>query len=265
MTLDLSGIGNDPATSEGDSHRHGDPAVAEAIVSAAGQLSAHRVLGIGAGILCHFEALARRGFETLVLDSNETRLARFRHERPFEAVCASVLALPFARGSIDCVIVPDISGEAEDLFDAVFREFRRVARFGAILGATTRDKFQGLWYRHYFPQIDSLLRSSYPALGTIVTAALRGGFIRCTSKAIVRASARYSAFEAARNRPELLFDERFRRALAGFAALDEHAINAGLKALRCDLECGRFNQVRESFESLRIGRADCFVVTAYTG
>ena len=262
MTLDLSGIGCDPFAQDGDSGRHGDPAVAEALVSAAGQLSAHRVLGIGAEILCHFEALAQRGFEKLVLDANETWLARFRHERRFDAVCASVLALPFARGSIDCVIASGISGGIGDL-DAVFREFRRVVRFGAVFEGTTRDNFQGLWYRHYFSQIDSLLRLSYPALGTIVTAALRGGFIRCTSKAIVRASARCSAFEAARNRPELLFDERFRAAIPAFAALDEHAINAGLKALRCDLDSGRFDRVRESFESLHAARGDCFVVTAY--
>ncbi len=261
MTLGLSGIGYDPSAQDDDSHRPEDPAVVDAIVSGARRLCANRVLGIGAETLCHFDALAQSGFETLVLDSNQTRLARLGEERRFDAVCASVRALPFHSNSIDCVIVHDISGEAEDL-DAIFREIRRVVRFGAVIEAVTRENFQGLWHRHYFPEIDSLLTLSYPALGTIATAALRGGFIRCMSEAVLRTSARRSAFEAARNRPELLFDERFRSAIPAFAAIDERAINAGLQTLRCDLDSGRFNQVREGFDSLHAVRGDCFVVTA---
>jgi ubiquinone/menaquinone biosynthesis C-methylase UbiE len=262
ITLDISGTGYELFAQDGESHAQEDPAVVEAVVSGVQEMGSHRVLEIGAEAFDRLDALARMGLETLVADPDQQRLARLRQGRRFGAVCASALALPFRRASLDCAVLLDVSGDADDL-DVIFRELRRVVRLGVVIDAVTRDNFESLWYRHYFPEIDSVLRMSYPALGTVVTATLRAGFVRSRARAVVRSSERWPAFEAARNRPELLFDERFRAAAPVFAAMGAAAMRAGLAALRCDLDSGRFNEVRAGFESRRAATGDCFVVTAY--
>ncbi len=237
-----------------------DTAVKRALVVALGGLGARRVLGIGARVSDCVRSVVQAGFEITLLDEGLENLARVRNVCGVDALCGESVRLPLRTASWDAAIVAGVPVESRCL-DAFFHELRRVVCKGAAIEAVTRENFETLWIRHYFPELASTLAPFRPALGAIITAALRAGFGTADAKPILYSCGGAFLLKGAQTRPELLFDERFRAGLPEFAALNPGAIDCGLRNLRRDLYSGRFEQVRAGFEAERVTVGDSFVVT----
>jgi ubiquinone/menaquinone biosynthesis C-methylase UbiE len=246
-----------------DASRRAEPAIVSAFADQLRAVSARRVLEIGAGTGNYTRELAGLGFDVTALDLSDEMIRKGCAKVAARWIRADARALPIAAGAVDAAVGVNVLHHLGDQ-ELVLRELRRVVRSGAVLQAVVRENLSTLWYRHYFPEIDEVLVPIHPSLGATVTAMLRAGFAHVHARRIFYSGSGDLTFEAARARPQLIFDEKFRAATSGFRRLGESAIARGLKRLRADMESGRFAQIAAPFDRQHRDAGDCFVITAST-
>jgi SAM-dependent methyltransferase len=244
-----------------DASRRAEPAIASALIGELDAAGARSVLEIGAGTGNYTRELVARGFDTVALDVSEEMIAIGRAKAAARWIRADAGATPLTRGAVDAAAGVNVLHHLGDPRRALC-ELRRVVRRAAVLQAVVRENLATLWYRRYFPEIDDALIPLHPGLGVIITAALRAGFTRVRARPIFYSGSGDLTFEAARTRPELLFDAHFRAATSGFRRLGEAACARGLERLRADLEAGRFAQIAAPFDREHARAGDCVVITA---
>ena len=244
-----------------DNSRRVEPAIASALANGLNRLNAHSVLEIGAGTGNYTVALSASGFAMHAIDRSSAMAARGAAKTRAPWIVADAERLPFHEQSFDAVTGVNVLHHLTDAC-AALTELRRVARRGLVLQAVVRENLATLWYRHYFPQIDTTLLPLHPPLGRLITSMFRAGFSRVTTATVSYSGVGDLTFEAARMRPALLFDSAFRAATSGFRRLDSSAIACGLAELERDLAIGAFEPIAAQYESSHDEAGDCVVVVA---
>jgi SAM-dependent methyltransferase len=244
-----------------DGSRRAEPAVVSALTADLFAAGAHSVVEIGAGTGNYTCELIAAGLETVALDPSAEMIAMGRGKAAARWIRADACAIPLANGAVDAAAGVNVLHHLSDLPQALC-ELRRVVRRCAVVQAVVRENLATLWYRHYFPAIDDVLLPLHPPLGAIITAMLRAGFARVRARPIFYSGTGDLTFEAARTRPELLFDARFRAATSGFRRLGEAECEQGLSRLRADLAAGEFARITAPFDLEHQRAGDCVVITA---
>ena len=245
-----------------DNSRCVEPGVAAALVEGLRALGARSVLEIGAGTGNYTAALTASGFSMTAIDRSPAMVEIGAQKIAARWILSDASALPIRARSVDAIAGVNVLHHLPALH-AALAEFRRVARAGAALQAVVRENLETLWYRHYFPEIDDVLLPLHPTLGGLITAMFQAGFRRVAAAKIFYSGRSDLTFEAARTRPHLLFDPRFRASTSGFRRLDSAVIARGLTELERDLESGAFARIAALFDAAHADAADCVVITAH--
>src|SRR5260221_6893161 len=217
-----------------DCSRRIEPAIIDALVRGLHALDAHRVLELGAGTGNYTGALDALGYCVVALDRSPAMIAIAASKVRACWIVADAGRLPLHANSVDAVVGVNVLHHLGDLA-VTLAECRRIARAGVVLQAVVRENLATLWYRRYFPEIDDALLPLHPTLGGLITTLLRCGFAHVTTARVFYSGASDLTFEAARTRPQLLFDADFRAATSGFRRLDACAIARGLAHLERDM------------------------------
>jgi SAM-dependent methyltransferase len=244
-----------------DSSRCVEPAIAVAVAAGLRSLGAHSVLEIGAGTGNYTGALTASGFLMVALDRSPAMIEIGAAKTSAPWLIADAGALPFRARSLDAIAGVNVLHHLRDL-QAALAECRRVARAGAVLQAVVRENLESLWHRHYFPEIDDLLLPLHATLGSLITAMFRAGFSRVAAARVCYSGDGDLTFEAARTRPHLLFDPKFRASTSGFRRLSPAGIASGLAQLERDLESGAFARIAAAFDAAHDAAGDCVVIAA---
>lgn len=224
-------------------------------------MRATAVLEIGAGTGNYTREIASHGIAITALDRSPAMVECGHAKAAARWVLGDALALPFRSGAFEALTAINALHHLENLARAL-SEMRRVVTRGVAIQAVVRENLSTLWYRRYFPEIDSVLLPLHPGLGKLIIAMLSAGFRRVRACPISYSGAGDLTFEAGRTRPELLFQESFRSATSGFRRLSQHCIDTGLESLRADLESGQFAEVRANFEADHSRYGDCVALVA---
>jgi SAM-dependent methyltransferase len=244
-----------------DASRRVEPSILNALEAGLRELRAKSVLEIGAGTGNYGAALAARGFRAIALEREPAMLQRGCVKGTAQWLRADAHRLPLRAGAVDAVCGVNVLHHLGDL-RAALAELAHVTRFGAVMQAVVRENLETLWYRRFFPEMDSVLLPLHPPLGALVTALLNAGFHRVRCATIFYSGAADMTFEAARTRPRILFDPTFRAATSGFRRLSAECIVRGLAMLEDALESGRFDAVARPFDAAHAEAGDCVVLTA---
>jgi SAM-dependent methyltransferase len=244
-----------------DSSRCVEPAIAAAMIEGLRLLCARSVLEVGAGTGNYTGALMASGFSVTALDRSPAMVEIGARKTSGRWILADASALPFRTRSVDAMAAVNVLHHLSAC-PAVFAEFRRVARVGAVLQAVVRENLETLWYRHYFPEIDDVLLPLHPTLGGLITAMFHAGFSRVAAAKICYSGQGDLTFEVARTRPQLLFDPSFRASTSGFRRLGSAGIAKGLAELERDLDSGAFAAIAAPFDAAHAAAGDCVVITA---
>jgi SAM-dependent methyltransferase len=244
-----------------DGSRRAEPAIVSALCADLDAAGARSVVEIGAGTGNYTRELVAGGRDTVALDVSAEMIAMGRVKAAARWIRADACAIPLRGGAMDAAAGVNVLHHLGDLHGAL-SELRRVVRRCAVVQAVVRENLATLWYRRYFPAIDDVLLPLHPPLGAILTATLRAGFARVRARPIFYSGSSDLTFEAARTRPELLFDSRFRAATSGFRRLGEAACEPGLRHLRDDLAAGEFARIAAPYDREHLRSGDCVVITA---
>ena len=244
-----------------DDSRCIEPAIAVALADGLRSLGARSVLEVGAGTGNYTSALSTNGRSLIALDWSPAMVEIGARKTFARWILSDASALPLRTRSIDAVAGVNVLHHLPTL-RAALREFRRVARIGAVIQAVVRENIETLWYRHYFPEIDQVLLPLHPTLGSLITSMFHAGFKRVAAAKILYSGRGDLTFEAARSRPHLLFDSGFRASTSGFRRLESDCIARGLAELERDLESDAFARIAATFDAAHADAADCVVITA---
>jgi len=244
-----------------DRSRRIEPAIADAILRSLHALGARSILELGAGTGNYTGAFVADGFSVIALDRAPAMVAIGAPKVHAAWLLADAGRLPLHRDSVDAVAGVNVLHHLPELATTL-AECRRVARAGAVWQAVVRENLATLWYRHYFPEIDQVLLPLHPTLGGLLTTILRCGFSHVTTTKVVYSGDCDLTFEAARTRPQLLFNADFRGATSGFRRLDASGIARGLADLKRDVKAGAFAEIAARFDAEHAEGGDCVVLTA---
>jgi SAM-dependent methyltransferase len=244
-----------------DRSRRIEPAIIDAIAHGLRALDAHRVLELGAGTGNYTRALDAHGYSVVALERSPAMIAIGASKMRADWIVADAGRLPLRANSVDAIVGVNVLHHLDDLA-ATLAECRRIARAGVVLQAVVLENLATLWYRRYFPAIDHALLPLHPTLGGLVTTLLRCGFAHVTTHKVFYSGDCDLTFEAARTRPQLLFDADFRAATSGFRRLDASAVARGLAHLEREITSGAFADVAARFEDDHANIGDCVVLTA---
>jgi len=191
--------------------------------------NAKSVVNVGAGA-GSYEPPDR---DVVAVEISETMI-RQRPAHAAPVVQASAMQLPFESGSFDAALAVLTVHHWPDA-ELGLNEMRRVARERVVV-FTWDPTFPGFWLCDYFPEIMNIDRPQFPktedfeaALGALDILAVpiphdcRDGFM-C----------------AYWRRPQAYLDDRVRAAISTFSKIGDPT--AGLRALRSDLEKGRWHE-----------------------
>lgn len=244
-----------------DRSRSAEDAIATALADGLHTLDARVVLEIGAGTGNYTGVLCAHGFSMLAIDREPAMVAIGAAKAPVSWIVADALHFPIASQSVDAVTGVNILHHLTDL-EAALSELRRVSRYGIAVQAVVRENLAALWYRNYFPEIDAALLPLHPTLGALIVGLLRHGFSQVSTKNVVYSGRCDLTFEAARTRPNLLFDAGFRDSTSGFRRLTPLAVARGLADLESDLRSGAFAEVASRYDAAWVAAGDCVVIVA---
>jgi SAM-dependent methyltransferase len=242
-----------------DRSRRIETAIVEALARGLESLDARRVLELCAGTSDYIGALDAHRYSVIALDRASAMVACGASATHIDRMVGDAVRIPLRANSVDAIV-----GVFHHLANLakMLAECRRVANRGVVMQAVVRENLATLWYRRYFPEIDESRLPLLPTLGCVVTTFLRCGFSRVSTAKVFYPGDSGLNFEAARVRPQLLFDAGFRAASSVFRRLDPARVARGLAILERDIASGDFAEVAARFEAEHAEIGDCVVLTA---
>ena len=210
--------------------RRTEPRIAARLEEALGD--ARTVLNVGAGA-GSYEAAGR---EVTAVEPSETMIAQ-RPPGAAPVVRASAESLPFPEDSFDAAMaVITVHHWADPA--AGLAEMRRVARRRVLILGFDAARIADLWLGEYFPRAIDVHIAAMPTVAE-VEAQLGGAAVE---RVPIPRGCRDYFFCALWDRPELHLDPAVRRASSVWHAMPEAETEAGLTALREDLQSGRWDE-----------------------
>ncbi|WP_224998772.1 class I SAM-dependent methyltransferase [Cesiribacter sp. SM1] len=138
-------------------------------------------------------------------------------------------------------------------FEKAFSELSRIMKANSriVIFTATPAQMEGYWLNHYFPE---MLKASIDQMPSFerVRGAMESAGIRVisTEKYFVQPHLQDYFLYCGKQRPELYFEERVRRGISSFSALaNQQEVEAGLLALRKDVDSGEISSVIASYQN----------------
>ncbi len=236
--------------------RRADPEIASELARLVGASEGLRYLDVACGAGNYTSALAALGGQWHGVDISEVMLGQaMRKAADVEWKIGSATALPYEAGLFDGAICSLAIHHFPEL-EAPFREAWRVLDEGRFVIFTAfPEQMHAYWLCRYFPEMMRRSAEKMPAREAVVSA-LRAAKFDVESIVPFHVTARLQDLflYSGKARPELYFDPAVRANISSFASLCTDAeLHDGLRALRADLDSGRFAQVAQAASSSGAG------------
>jgi ubiquinone/menaquinone biosynthesis C-methylase UbiE len=221
-----------------DATRSASPTVLQLLLRFLGEGRGRTVLDVAGGTGNYADALARHGFRPLVVDREHAMLRRSVDKiGRGRQIVADALTLPVRDASVDVAVCVSALHQFPDQRIAI-TEMRRVIRNGpVVLQAFTAGNLVPSFVFDYFP--DPVAPQAHHLAEAEIAALLReAGFSRVELERFVYEDLSDGTVHALQNDASALADPERLRNTSFFAKLDPSVQEAGLAALRRDLESG---------------------------
>jgi SAM-dependent methyltransferase len=214
--------------------RQPDPRIAARVEAALGD--ARTIVNVGAGAGSYEPA----GREVTAVEPSEVMIAQ-RPPGSAPAIQAVAEELPFEDDSFDAAMAMITAHHWPDA-PAGIREMMRVARGRVVMLSFDPELLRGLWLvTEYFPRAVEI--HAYAMLPIEVQTAMFEGAASVSVEAIpVPRNCTDSFFCALWDRPEMHLDPEVRQGSSVWHAMGDEEVEAGVAALRADLESGRWDE-----------------------
>jgi ubiquinone/menaquinone biosynthesis C-methylase UbiE len=195
-----------------------------------------RLADIGGGTGDYAAALAREGWEPVVVDRSPEMLACAR-EKGLATVAGDAQRLALADASFDAAMLVSMLHHVEDRA-AALAEARRILRPGGRLAVMlfTREDADDLWFLELFPSTRAWMHATHPPLEQLLELLPGARRYRLVFEDLDDAS-----LAALASHPDKVLDERWRRQTSYFERLqrdDPDELRAGLDRLTVLLAAG---------------------------
>ncbi len=197
-----------------DRTRAASPSVLRPLREALAGAPGRRLADIGGGTGNYAQALAREGWEPVVLDRSAGMLGHAA-AKGLQTMEADATSLPLADASFDAAMLVSMLHHVEEP-RAALAEAARILRPGGRLAvmAYTCEDIEDLWLSDFFPSTRAWMSASHPAEGDLL-ALLPGAWrLPVVFEDLVDAS-----LAALAAHPEKLLDENWRRQTSYFERL----------------------------------------------
>lgn len=226
--------------------RRADPAIAATLARWLQLQAATRCLDLGCGSGNYTLALATMGGRWTGIDTSAGMLRQARQRSARVAwLQAEAGALPFAARRFDAVLCTLAIHHFADLCGP-FAEVARVLRAGPFVIFTAfAEQMQAYWLGHYFPRMMRRSIDQMPTRAAVVDALRAAGFGEPQIVPFhVTKDLQDLFLYSGKHRPGLYLNAAVRANISSFARLcPPEELQAGLAALRADIDSGRFAAV----------------------
>jgi ubiquinone/menaquinone biosynthesis C-methylase UbiE len=239
--------------SEYNSTRQADPYIAEKLFQFLSPKANELYLDIGCGTGNYTIALANEGLKFYGVEPSEKMLniAKSRNNE-INWLIGQAEQIPTDNNVFDgCIATLTIHHWAD--IEKAFKELYRVLKGNGkiVFFTSTSDQMQGYWLNHYFPKMLKDAIKQMPSFETIKKAAANAGFaIKATEKYFVKDNLKDCFLYVGKNRPELYFDEKIRKAISSFSTLsNSDEVKKGLSCIYEDIKKGKFKDIQLKFNN----------------
>ncbi|WP_425236393.1 class I SAM-dependent methyltransferase [Ulvibacterium sp.] len=210
-------------------------------------------LDMGCGTGNYTDALQKKGLRFIGIDPSETMLEKAKsrnQEISWRMGTAECTGLETA--SIDGIIAsltihhwPDLKKGLAELL-RVLKDEGRIVIF-----TSTPEQMEGYWLNRYFPKMMSDSIAQMPPYASVEAAMIGSGFEVCnTEKYVVRPDLEDKFLYCGKQKADMYFDDNVRHGISSFSSLANKAeVEKGLADLRKDLDTGKHEQIRASYEN----------------
>jgi ubiquinone/menaquinone biosynthesis C-methylase UbiE len=221
-----------------DATRGASETVSRLLLRHLGEADGRTVLDLAGGTGNYAEVVGRAGFRTFILDLTAEMLARSVPKiGPGRQVVADVHRLPVRDDAVDAAICVSAIHQFPDI-PAALREARRVIRDGPfVLQAFTAESLKPSFVFDYFPDPEAP-EAIHPTEAEFEELLREAGFARVETERFVYEDLSDGTVHALQIDPEATADPERLRNTSFFQKLDTRVQEAGLAALRRDLESG---------------------------
>ena len=236
-----------------DFTRSADPYLTTKIFDLLHPHSSGMHLDIGCGTGNYTMALAAKGLNFTGIDPSEKMLDVARAKAPdIPWRVGSAENIPADNDAFDNIIAT-LTLHHWDNLDAAFAEIHRVLKTQGkiVIYTSCPSQMQHYWLNHYFPDMLAHSIARMPSL-TQVRAALNQAQLTVVHSEPywVSRDVQDRFLYAGKERPELYFNEQYRKGISSFNALaNQTEIKAGLQALKNDLETQRFDAIKRQYDA----------------
>ena len=219
-----------------DRTRSASSSVLAPLRAALGGAPGPRLADIGGGTGNYALALAREGWEPVVIDRSSAMLSRAR-EKGLSTLHADAQRLPLDDASFDAAMLVSMLHHVDDP-PAVLAEAKRILRLGGRLAVMlyTREDVEDLWFLDLFPSTRAWMESTHPHLADIL-AQLPGA----QHYPVLFEDLEDASLAALASHPEKVLDKKWRTQTSYFERLQRDnpgELHAGLESLRTKLAAG---------------------------
>ncbi len=236
-----------------DFTRSADPYLANKIFELLEPHSNGMHLDIGCGTGNYTMALAAKGLNFTGVDPSEKMLDLAHAKAPhIQWRVGSAENIPADNDTFDNIIATLTLHHWNDL-NAGFNELHRVLKnHGKIVIYTScPSQMQHYWLNNYFPNMMAHSIERMPSLDQVRAALSQAQLtVTHTEPYHVTRELQDLVLYAGKERPELYFNEQYRKGISSFNSLANQAeIEAGLCALKHDLETQQFEAIRQKYDA----------------
>lgn len=236
-----------------DRTRTADPDLTEKLLHHLNPDTSHTYLDIGSGTGNYTAAVQSKGYQIVGIDPSEEMIRLSNKKFPeMTWKLAQAEGLPFEDGSIQ----GSITTFTIHLWDSLIKGFREINRVTApggrlVIFTAMPHQMERYWLNEYFPELMQQYMALMPGYASLqATLGATGWQLKDMEKYYVSRELRDLFLYSGKDRPELYFDDVFRSGIFIFnTASAPEDVEKGLEKLRKDLESGRFEEVKEQYQS----------------
>lgn len=235
-----------------DDTRQPDAEIVQSLLRLLGPSFGGRYLDVACGSGNYTNALTQANVMLEGIDISQEMLSKARIKNPnIRWHHGDAKALPFPNESFNGALCT-LATHHMDNFEVVFQEVYRVMKPGRFVMLTaTPQQMEYYWLCHYFPMmlIDASRRMS--PFSRIEEAYHAAGFINVNQEPFFVTPTLTDWFlYAGKYRPQMYLDPAVRAGISSFhVSTTEEEVTQGLKALKCDIDSGKINDIIQDYES----------------